>query len=324
MPAVPKELKGLIPPRRITKGKNRPKITESSRKKFKKEFLEEYRKEESNLSTASDKIGFSRQVLYKWASTDPEFAVEFEELRFMKQGKTKKEFDKKHKNDEKYKKKFLELYSDDSYSVASALEEISKNINGSDFNYWQKTDFEFKKQYKMLQKKTRPTRARASELKSAIISAEVAEKQNRFLQAFTENRFNITNACKTIGIKRSTVNGWCNANPDFRAALEVAQDEKEDWCEDKLLQLVDQGNMPATIFLAKILLQKRNLGRRHAYIEQPQKIEGRIDHVHQFDQDQLDAMVRGKTIDRGKYKDMLQLNDPDIIDVECTEEENNG
>jgi len=319
MPTMPKELKGLIPPSKIYTKKNRPKLTESSRRKFKKEFLVEYRKEGVTLSAASKKIGFSRQVLYKWTNTDPAFAIEFEELRFIKTNKSKKEFDEKHKNDEEYKRKFLELYSDDSYSVASALEEISSEIDSKDFGYWMKVDFEFKKQYKMLQQKTRPTIAKRTELNSAIVSAGVQDQQNKFLQAFTENRFNVTSACKVVGIKRSTVNGWCNANPDFRAALEAAQDEKEDWAEDKLLQLVDQGNMPATIFLAKILLQQRNLGRRHAYIEQPQKIEGYVKHVHSFDQDQIDAAVRGNQMDRIKYNKILGLDDPTTIDAECIE-----
>jgi len=114
MPTMPKELKGIIKSTRTTLKKSRKRMTESQRAKFKKEFLEEYRKDDTALDKTAKKVGFSRQIIYKWAETDPEFAIEFEELRFIKKGKTKKEWEKKHCNDEEYKKKFLELYADDS------------------------------------------------------------------------------------------------------------------------------------------------------------------------------------------------------------------
>jgi len=319
MPTIPKELKGIIPPKRINKKKSRPRITESSRKKFKKEFLEEYKKEGISLAAASEKVGFSRQVLYRWTEADPEFAVKFEELRFIKKNKSKKEFDEKHKHDEEYKRQFLELYSDDTYSVAAALEEISPDIDKTDFDYWSKTDFEFKKQYKVLQQKLRPRIAKRNELNFAVTSAKVQEKQNRFLELFEneEHHFNLRNVCKVMDIKRSTALTWYKENPDFRNQIELIQSDKEDWAEDKLLVLAEKGNMPAIIFLNKILNQRPSEFRRHAYIEQPQKIEGRIEHVHKFDQDQIDAMVRGNQVDRGKYAEMLKIDDPSIIDAEC-------
>jgi hypothetical protein len=316
MPQMPKELKGIIAPQRVDTKKKRPKLTESSRKKFKKEFLEVYKEDGITLSAASEKVGFSRQVLYSWSNADPDFAVEFEKLKFLKKNKSKKAWEKIHKHDEEYKKKFLELYADDSNNIDSALKKISPKLKASALGYWVKTDFEFKKAYKALQQKTRPGIVRRNEICTAVTSAKVKEKQNKFLQIFTENNFNVTTACKIIGMQRITLSNWCKQDPDFRSALEVAQDEKEDWVEDKLFKLVEDGNMVATIFLSKIMLQKRNLGRRHAYIEQPQKIEGHIAHTHKFDQDQLDAMVRGKQLDRSKYAGMLKIDDPTIIDAE--------
>ena len=327
MPSIPKELKGIIPPSRIHKKKVRKKITPSQRTKLKKEFLKEYEKEGMSMNKASKIVGFSRQVIYKWAEADPEFAEKFERIKFSKENKSKKAWDKLHKYDDEAKSLFLELYADDSYSVASTLEEISEKLprefNTQDTEYWMKTDFEFKKQYKALQQKLRPQLAKGIELRKSILSAKIKERQNKFLEVYTTQHFNITNACKALDIKRSTVMSWCVKDPEFGAALDAAQDEKEDWVEDKLLQLVDEGNMPATIFLSKILLQKARLDRRHAYVEQPQKIEGHISHVHKFDQDQLDAMVRGREIDRSKYAKMLEIDDPNIIDAECINESSN-
>jgi len=322
MPSMPKELKGIVRSTRTTLKKNRKRITESQRARFKKEFLIEYRKDDTALDKTAKKVGFSRQVIYKWVESDPEFAIEFEELRFIKKGKTKKQWEKKHGKDEEYKKKFLELYADDSYSAAGALTEISKKLTAADLSYWKKTDVDFNLEYKLLQQQLRPIQTKGIKIRIAVSSKKVQQNQAKFLEAFTTNHFNITRACEESGIIRQTVKNWCNKDPDFKNALEAAQDEKEDWVEDKLFQLIEEGNMVATIFASKIMLQQRNLGRRHAYIEQPQRIEGRIEHMHSFDQDQLDAMVRGQLVDRKKYEGMLQLDDPTIVDAEYTEQGN--
>lgn len=320
MPSVPKELKGLIPPRRINKKKRKLKLTDKEKDALQEKFMIEYRKDGMSINKAVKIVGFTRQHVYKWTETDAGFAAEFEELRFIKKGKKKADWDKKHEHDEEQKKQFLEIYSNPEHSIVSALAEISGDLAPKSLDYWQKTDFEFKKEYKSLQHLTRPRLAERMEINAAITSTKLQEKQNKFLEMFTKHRFNVTSTCEAMEIKRVVVMDWCKKNPDFRSALDAVQDEKEDWCEDKLLKLVEDGNMVATIFLSKILLNKPGFGRRHAYIEQPQKIEGRIEHTHKIDQDQLDAIVRGNQVDRGKYNKMLELDDPNVVDAEFTEE----
>lgn len=320
MPSVPKELKGLIPPRRVEKKKKRLSLTPSQREAKKKEFLEEYRKDDAKLNKTAELIDVSRQVIYKWASTDPDFAREFEELRYVKKHKSQEAFDEKHKYDEVNKKRFLELYEDETYSVASALKELG--CTKTDMDYWTKTDFEFKKAYKALQLKTRPAMARLAELKTSLSSAEMIEKHKEFIKHFKANHFNITKAAEAMGVRRATVVNWGKEDPDFAAQIAALMDEKVDYVEDKLYDLIDQGSAAAAIFTMKCIGNKEAPGR-HAYIEQPQKIEGYVqhDHKHSFDQDQLDAMVRGQLEDRQKYEDLLQLDDPNIIDVEIKEED---
>ena len=319
MLVTPKELKNQIIPRRATTKNRRKHMTESQRKKFKKEFLEEYRKEGATLGNTSKKVGFSRQVIYKWTEADPDFAIEFEELRFIKTNKTAEEWEEKHKYDEEYKKKFLELYTNDSYSIPSALTEIADNINKEDLNYWLKTDPDFKIEYKALLQKTRPRLAQATKIRKSIATAKVQEKQNEFLELFTENYFNITNTCKAMGIQRSTVTTWGRNDPDFKAALDVVQDEKEDWVEDKLFKLIDEGNMVATIFASKIMLQQRNFGRRHTYIEQPRHDKLTVE-VH--DKTLIDAVVKAAELSRGEYFELVpqqkQITDQ-VIEAEFEE-----
>ena len=213
----------------------------------------------------------------------------------------------------------METYADTEHSIVTALAEISKDLTPKSLEYWQKTDFEFKKKYKSLQHLTRPRLADRIEIQSIVASTKLQERQNKFLEIFRESHFNVTNTCKSMGIGRAVIWDWCKKNPDFKSALDAVQDEKEDYVEDKLFDLLDAKNMVATIYASKIMLNKPNLGRRHAYIEQPQKIEGRIDHTHKLDQAQLDAIVRGHQVDRVKYNEMLELDDPNIIDGEYTD-----
>ena len=174
-------------------------------------------------------------------------------------------------------------------------------------------------EYKALQQKTRSILTKGIKARAIVKSAKVQQKQKDFLKIFEKKRFNMTATCKQIGIKRITVRNWLNDNPDFRNKYEELQFRKEDWAEDKLFGLVDEGNMVATIFLNKVLNQEANWYRKHRYIDQPHKIEGHVTHTHSFEQDQLDAMVRGQIIDRNKYENMLELDDPTIVDAEYTE-----
>ena len=314
MPKLPKELKGIVPPQRIIKKKRRPKITDKEKDKLQEKFMVEYRKEGMSLNKAAKIVGFSRQVVYKWTETDAGFAVEFEELRFLKKGKKKEEWNKKHELDEEYKKQFLEIYTNPEHSVASALAEISEDLDAKSLAYWQKTDFEFKKEYKSLQHLTRPRLSERLEISSTIAATKLQEKQNKFLEIFREQLFSVTKACNTMGIQRAALWDWKKKNPDFRAALAVIEEEKLDFIEDALFKEISNRNIAAIIFAAKTQLQKRG------YIEAPQKIEGRMEHVHKVDQDQFDAIVRGNQLNRGKYNKMLGLDDPNVIDIEYTEE----
>lgn len=307
------------------KGYKRPKFTEQEVDEFKRKFMEEYRKEGMSSIKASKIAGFPRTRIYKWMQTDPEFAEEYERLTAIKKEKTDKVWKEKHKHDEEYKKKFLEVYADPNESIRSVLKKIDKKLTKNEFDYWIKTDKEFNKKYKELQHETRPRQTDGVEMRSFIKSAKLDRKKEKFINAFIKSRWNITEACKVVDISRQTFKAWCSKDADFNQAIEIAQDQKEDYVESKLFELLEENQPAAVIYATKILLQKTNYGRRHAYIEQPQKIEGHIEHTHRWDQDQMDAAIRGNQLDRTKYNNILGIEESksaeDIIDVECEEED---
>ncbi|RLD18050.1 MAG: hypothetical protein DRI33_04470 [Caldiserica bacterium] len=317
MKPIAKEAKECLY-RPIEKNRKRKRITDKVKDELQRQFLKEYRKPDVTLCAACKTIDFTRQHIYKWAETDPEFAREFEMLRFMKKKKSKEEAKKKwdeyHKFDDKYKQEFLKLYENAEHSVVSALDEMNKTahieLTWADVRYWKKTDIEFKKQYQRLKFKNRPRLAQGTELRAIARRSKLQERKNRFLTIYREKLFSITKACKAMGIRRGAVNEWKTKDPDFRAALNAIEEEKLDFIEDALFNEIDNRTIAAIIFAAKCKLKERG------YIEQPQNRQLSIEHTHKLDQDQLDAIVRGQQIDRDKYRKILKLNDPDVIDIQ--------
>lgn len=306
------------------KRKKNLKITDSNKDLIQEKFMEEYRKDGVSMNKACKRIGFTRFHVYKWAETDPEFAEEFEKLKFMKKNKTEKEFKERHKNDEKHKEQFLEYYSDENNSVVDALDKISElfdeEVTKNSLDYWKRTDNNFHMKYKKLQQKLRPRLSRGVETRKMMSSEKTANRQDLFLEVFRDKGFQIGPTCKALGINRAVITDWCKKNPDFKAAVEAIKVEKLDFVEDALFDMVNDRNPAAVIFAAKCLLQEASEFRNSGFVEQPQKIEGHITHTHELDQDQLDAIVRGQQVDRNKYRKLLEKNE-DIVDAEYTEED---
>lgn len=293
------------------KRRKRRKITDEEKDKLQEQFLRLYRKEGMSMNQAAKKVGFSRFHVYKWAETDPEFAAEFEELRFIKKNKTQAEWDERHKHDDEYKKKFLEVYANPEHSTVSALEEVAPNLTTSNLQYWQKTDKQFKLEYKKLQRLTRPRMADRVEIQTAVNQTKMEQKQQKFLQVFRENVFSVTKACEAMGINRAVITDWKKKFPDFRSALMAIEEEKLDFIEDALFDEISNKNIAAIIFAAKCKLKERG------YIEQPQQKTLTIE--HKYDKATIDAVVRGAQLDRGAYYKLLGIDKPDTIDAEYEE-----
>ena len=290
-------------------------FTATERAQVKAKFLELYAKPEWPMQKIADLLGFRRQLVYRWADSDPEFAQAFGELRFNKTQQKQQTFEEFHANDEALKKEFLELYSDPDHTVASIMRTM--NIVSSQLDYWTQTDFEFKKEYSRLQLLLRPVSARQIELQQVLGDTLLAQKQERFLNVFRENHFNATKACNAMGIRRAVLNEWCKKNPDFKSALDALQDEKEDFVEDALFELIDERNVAAVIFANKCLNQNSSAYRRTGYVEQPMQRTLTVE--HKYDKETIDAVVRAAELSQGKMFELPQSTKKKmeaIIDIE--------
>jgi len=91
-------------------------------------------------------------------------------------------------------------------------------------------------------------------------------RQQAWLEAFKSKAFNITAACKQIGIDRSLFYKWMG-NPLFAQRVKDVMEEKLDFIESKLFQKVKDGDITAIIFALM------TLGKHRGYIER-QEVTG--------------------------------------------------
>jgi predicted DNA-binding protein YlxM (UPF0122 family) len=77
------------------------------------------------------------------------------------------------------------------------------------------------------------------------------KQQENFIQAFINNDFNITNACKTVNISRQTFYNNLYKLDDFRQELDKAKEQAINFVESALMEQIATGNTQAIIFYLK-------------------------------------------------------------------------
>ena len=63
--------------------------------------------------------------------------------------------------------------------------------------------------------------------------------KNAMIQALEKCMGNVTEACKAVGMARTTHYDWMEKDPDYRAAVESVADIALDYVESKLMELID-------------------------------------------------------------------------------------
>jgi hypothetical protein len=86
-------------------------------------------------------------------------------------------------------------------------------------------------------------------------------RQTLWLKAFRAKLFNISAACRDIGIDRSTYYKWLD-DPEFTEAVHDAREEKIDFIESRLLNKIKEGDTTAIIFALKTLAKSRGYVER--------------------------------------------------------------
>jgi hypothetical protein len=87
------------------------------------------------------------------------------------------------------------------------------------------------------------------------------DKKKAMLEALEKALGVITQACKSVGIHRSTHYDWMQTDDGYRAAVDDIQEVAVDFAESHLHKLIKDGNPAATIFFLK------TKGKGRGYVE---------------------------------------------------------
>lgn len=188
-------------------------------------------------------------------------------------------------------------------------------------------DYVFMRLPKHLKSLWRELEAYGSDVSTARIETLMKDqgkraRQHLFVHALISHNFNISEACRRVGVSYAGVVKW-QQEESFRELMHEMQQHKKNFFESALVNLVKQGDSAATIFANK------TLNRDRGYSDKVQ-IEHTHTHTHAMvaiDQLDLPLDVRKLILDkiREKQGDRLPLalqpanhdrDDDDVVDAE--------
>jgi len=86
-------------------------------------------------------------------------------------------------------------------------------------------------------------------------------KKEQLLQALTKSLGIVSTACASVGMSRTTYYKYYNEDKDFKTLVDDISDVAIDFAENKLFDLMREGNPTAIIFYLK------TKGKKRGYIE---------------------------------------------------------
>lgn len=106
------------------------------------------------------------------------------------------------------------------------------------------------------------TQAKSLETINEIFKGKpIRLKQELFIHALTHSAFDLTSACRMIGINRNTVENWRH-DLEFLQLLEEVQFHKKNFFESRLIGLVAEGHPQAVIFVNRTINADRGYNEK--------------------------------------------------------------
>jgi len=97
-------------------------------------------------------------------------------------------------------------------------------------------------------------------------------KKEQLLEALVKSLGIVSTACRDVGISRTTYYKYYNEDSEFSSEVDNVGDSTLDFVESKLFDLINNGNVAATIFYMK------TKGKRRGYIER-QEVERNTNNI---------------------------------------------
>lgn len=85
-------------------------------------------------------------------------------------------------------------------------------------------------------------------------------RQHLFLYALVVYNFSINKALSRLGIPSATFKYWAETDDDFIEIMDALQFHKQNFCEDALMKLIEDGHPHAILFANKTLNKDRGYG----------------------------------------------------------------
>lgn len=104
-------------------------------------------------------------------------------------------------------------------------------------------------------------------------------RQMLFLHALLHHNFNLSKACRSVMIPKTTLDTWLAADEEFSRLIEEMDWHKKNYFESAFFELVKQGNPSAVIYANKTYNADRGYASKKV-IEKNVTISGSIAHGH--------------------------------------------
>jgi len=85
------------------------------------------------------------------------------------------------------------------------------------------------------------------------------------IKAIEDARGYASKAAELLGVGRSSFYRYLQKFTSAQQALEDTREKRHDYVENKLMKLIDEGNVPATIFYLKTQCKHRGYTERYEY-----------------------------------------------------------
>lgn len=102
---------------------------------------------------------------------------------------------------------------------------------------------------------------------------EREEKKKLFLEAYDESKGMTTTSCQRAGISRETLSNWKESDPDFAEACEDIRQKWIEWVQGRLMTMIENGNVSATVFFLKCKGGFQEKVDQHIEVEQKGQID---------------------------------------------------
>jgi len=97
-----------------------------------------------------------------------------------------------------------------------------------------------------------------------VMEKNRAKRKANFLNAYYQNRCNVSETCRQIGIDRKTYYSWIEEDPDFLGKAEEVEESMIDWVESRLQKLMGGTGMPA---VSAVTFYLKTKGKKRGYVQ---------------------------------------------------------